>query len=88
MILDEFFLKMELRRTHKTYDHIPVDSVCEKHANGISKHPIQPLTEHHKYLTHGAAQLYKLGKFLPKDFDRKITISFPCQDSCTRGEVY
>lgn len=83
--IDEIYLKMELRRTNKTYDHIPVDSVCEKHINGIYKHPIQPLTEPQKYLTHGTAQLYKLGKFLPKDFDRKIAISFPCQDSCTRA---
>ena len=82
---DEIFLKMELRRTNKKYDHIPINVVCEKHKNEAYKHPIQPLTDKQKYLAHGSAQLFKLGQFLKKDFRQKIEIMFPCPDSCSRG---
>ena len=82
---DEFFLKMELRRTNTKYDHIPIDTVCGKHKNAVHKNPIIPLTDHKKYLAHGAAQLFKLGRCLEKDLQQKISIMFPCPDSCSRG---
>ena len=83
--IDEIFLKMELRRTNKKYDHIPINVVCEKHKNEAYNHPIQPLTDKQKYLVHGSAQLFKLGQFLQKEFQQKIEIMFPCPDTCSRG---
>ena len=85
--MDDFYIKIELRRTSPKYDHVPVDVVCKKHINGLTEHhPIQPLTNHDKYTTHGAARLYKLGLIQKKNFEEKIAISFPCQDSCIRGK--
>ena len=82
---------MYLQRTHPDYSHVPIDTVCPAHQNGIYYNPIHPLTDAHKFMTVstgecGAAQLFNIGSLPGPESKVTLNISFPCEDSCVRGK--
>ena len=88
---NQFGLLMYLRRTHPDYSHVPIDTVCPAHQNGIYYNPIHPLTDAHKFMTVstgecGAAQLFNIGSLPGPESKVTLNLSFPCEDSCVRGK--
>ena len=88
---NQFGLLMYLRRTHPDYSHVPIDTVCPAHQNGIYLNPIHPLTDAHKFMTVstgecGAAQLFDIGSLPGPESEVTLNLSFPCEDSCVRGK--
>ena len=83
------YLKLELKRTHREYQHIPVDKICKKHwEEGAENHPIQmaQMEPEHKYNASidGAHLWFKCEE--PKHpeglIEEKVSLCFPCNDSC------
>jgi len=80
-------LKIELKRIHQEYKHIPVNKVCEKHQEeGDKNHPILPALmepeDKYKHSIDGSHLWYSCG--FPNDglLKEQISLSFPCNDSC------
>ena len=87
----EFQLKFELKRSHPTYERLPVNKVCPRH--GDTSFPIIPSTladsiNYSNYKEeHGDRKsflLYKLGR--PPggttQMSAEVKLRFPCYDTC------
>ena len=89
----ELQLKFELKRSHPSYEHVPVNVVCEKHLKGDLCYPIiaSTLADTIKYTNHKEEDgmrksflLYKLGS-LPvgsNQMSAGVSLRFPCYDTC------
>lgn len=93
----EFRVKFELRRSHPSYEHLPVNCLCLKHRTKINElnFPIIPSTESEDYTNYKdqsgerrAFLYYKVGRPLPgsKQMEVDVKMKFPCSDSCVNTD--
>ena len=88
----EFQLKFELKRSHPSYEHVPVNKVCEKHG-GHTSFPIiaSTLADNINYTNYKEEHekrksflLYKLGRppIGTTQMSAEVSLRFPCCDTC------
>lgn len=93
----EFQLKFELKRSHPSYEHVPVNIVCEKHLSDVMNFPIiaSTLTDSTNYTNYKEKEEerrsflhYKLGRppVGTNQMSAEVSLRFPCNDTCGRIE--
>ena len=91
----EFYLKFELRRTHPSYVHLPVNEVCSKHLQDGLNFPIIPSSDSVNYQKYKepvgmrrSFLSYNVGLPQPgsNQLAAEVKMRFPCADSC--GETF
>ena len=91
----EFYLKFELRRTHPSYVHLPVNEVCSKHLQDGLNFPIIPSSDSVNYQNYKepvgmrrSFLSYNVGLPQPgsNQLAAEVKMRFPCADSC--GETF
>ena len=91
--IEEFQLKFELKRSHPSYEHVPVNMVCGKHRRDDTSFPIiaSTLADSINYSNykeeHGERKsflLYKLGRppVGTTQMSAEVSLRFPCYDTC------